>query len=247
MTVSETSVRAPDNTPARWLSIIGIGEDGVQGLSPVARQLIEGAELVVGGARHLELAGSLVQGERLTWPTPIDAAYPQILKRRGRQVAVLATGDPFHFGIGKQLAEIVPTDEFVCIPHVSAFALAAARMGWALQDVATITLHGRAIESVVRHLQPGARILALSWDGSTPQKLAEPSRYARSWCVADLRCSSTWAGHTSAFAACRRIAALARRSRRSTPSPWRSSQGLKAAQLPSLPGSTTASISMMGS
>jgi precorrin-6Y C5,15-methyltransferase (decarboxylating) len=172
MTVSKTSVRAPDNTPARWLSIIGIGEDGVQGLSPVARRLIEGAELVVGGARHLELAGSLVQGERLTWPTPIDSAYPQILKRRGRQVAVLATGDPFHFGIGKQLAEIVPTDEFVCIPHVSAFALAAARMGWALQDVATITLHGRAIESVVRHLQPGARILALSWDGSTPQKLA---------------------------------------------------------------------------
>ena len=172
MTVSDTSVRAPDNTPMRWLSIIGIGEDGVQGLSPIARQLIEGAELVVGGARHLKLAGSLVRGERLTWPTPIDAAYPQILMRRGHQVAVLATGDPFHFGIGKQLAAIVPTNEFVCIPQVSAFALAAARMGWALQDVATLTLHGRALESIIRHLQPGARILALSWDGSTPQKLA---------------------------------------------------------------------------
>ena len=109
MTVSETSVRAPDNTPARWLSIIGIGEDGVQGLSPVARRLIEGAELVVGGVRHLKLAGSLVQGERLTWPTPIDAAYPQILARRGHQVAVLATGDPFHFGIGKRLAAFAQT------------------------------------------------------------------------------------------------------------------------------------------
>lgn len=172
MTVSETFVRAQDNTPARWLSIIGIGEDGVEGLTPIARRLIEEAVLVVGGARHLKLAGSLVRGQQLTWPNPIDAAFPQILAWRGRPVAVLATGDPFHFGIGKQLAEIVPTDEFVCLPHVSAFALAAARMGWALQDVATITLHGRAIEGVARYLQPGARILALSWDGSTPQKLA---------------------------------------------------------------------------
>ena len=45
-------------------------------------------------------------------------------------------------------------------------------MGWALQDVATVTLHGRALEAIIRYLQPGARILALSWDGETPHKLA---------------------------------------------------------------------------
>ena len=80
---------------------------------------------------------------------------------------------PFHFGVGKQLAAFVPAEEFVCLPQPSAFSLAAARMGWALQDVSLVTLHGRALQGIIRHLQPGARILALSWDGTTPAKLAE--------------------------------------------------------------------------
>jgi precorrin-6Y C5,15-methyltransferase (decarboxylating) len=160
-------------TGQRWLSIIGIGEDGVEGLSSVACQLIRSAELVVGGARHLELASELIRGRRLAWPSPIHDAFPEIEHHRGRTVVVLASGDPFHFGIGKQIAGFVPADEFVCLPQPSAFSLAAARMGWPLQDVAPVTLHGRALDGMMRHLHPGARILALSWDGATPRKLAE--------------------------------------------------------------------------
>jgi precorrin-6B C5,15-methyltransferase / cobalt-precorrin-6B C5,C15-methyltransferase len=160
-------------TVQRWLSIVGIGENGVEGLSSVARQLIRSAELVVGGARHLELANELIRGRRLAWPSPIGDAFPEIERYRGRPVVVLASGDPFHFGVGKQIAGFVPADEFVCLPQPSAFSLAAARMGWPLQDVALVTLHGRALNGIIRHLQPGARILALSWDGATPRKLAE--------------------------------------------------------------------------
>jgi precorrin-6Y C5,15-methyltransferase (decarboxylating) len=157
----------------RWLSIVGIGEDGVEGLSSVARRLIISAELVVGGARHLELAGDLIRGRRLAWPSPMNDAFVEVKRHRGRAVVVLASGDPFHFGVGKQLAEFVPAEEFVCLPQPSAFSLAAARMGWSLQDVALVTLHGRALQGIIRHLQPGARILVLSWDGATPAKLAE--------------------------------------------------------------------------
>jgi precorrin-6Y C5,15-methyltransferase (decarboxylating) len=160
-------------TQTRWLSIVGIGEDGVEGLSPVARRLIKCAELVVGGARHLELAGDLVRGRHLGWPSPMSDAFDEIKRNRGRSVVVLASGDPFHFGVGKQLAALFPAEEFVCLPQPSAFSLAAARMGWLLQDVALVTLHGRALEGIIRHLQPGARILALSWDGATPAKLAK--------------------------------------------------------------------------
>jgi precorrin-6B C5,15-methyltransferase / cobalt-precorrin-6B C5,C15-methyltransferase len=160
-------------TAQRWLSIVGIGEDGVEGLSSVARQLIRSAELVVGGARHLELAGELIQGRRLKWPSPIGDAFPEIERHRGRAVVVLASGDPFHFGIGKQIATFISPDEFVCLPQPSAFSLAAARMGWPLQDIALVTLHGRALGGIIRHLQPGARILALSWDSATPRQLAE--------------------------------------------------------------------------
>jgi len=156
----------------RWLSIVGIGEDGVDGLSPVARRLVSDAELVVGGKRHLALADGLIRGRKLAWPSPIGEALPEIEKHRGRAVAVLASGDPFHYGVGDLLMRAVPPDETLCLPQPSAFSLAAARLGWSLQEVALVSLHGRALEGIVRHLQPGARILALSWDGETPAKLA---------------------------------------------------------------------------
>jgi len=145
----------------------------VEGLSSVALQLIRSAELVVGGARHLELASGLIRGRRLAWPSPISDAFPEIERHRGRAVAILASGDPFHFGVGKQIAAFVQADEFICLPQPSAFSLAAARMGWPLQDVSLVTLHGRALSGIIRHLQPGARILALSWDNATPRKLSE--------------------------------------------------------------------------
>jgi precorrin-6Y C5,15-methyltransferase (decarboxylating) len=156
----------------RWLSIVGIGEDGVDGLSPVARRLVSDAELVVGGKRHLALAEGLIRGRKLAWPSPIGEALPEIEKHRGQAVVVLASGDPFHYGVGDLLMGAVSPDEMACLPQPSAFSLAAARLGWSLQEVALVSLHGRALEGIVRHLQPGARILALSWDGETPVKLA---------------------------------------------------------------------------
>jgi precorrin-6Y C5,15-methyltransferase (decarboxylating) len=163
---------AANCTAPRWLSIIGIGEDGITGLSPVAQRLVSAAELVVGGRRHLDLAGDLIRGRRLAWPNPIAGALPEILKLRGRPVVVLASGDPFHYGVGTMLMASVPAAETLCLPQPSAFSLAAARLGWSLQDVTTVSLHGRALEGIVRHLQPGARILALAWDGGTPARLA---------------------------------------------------------------------------
>ena len=159
-------------TATRWLSIIGIGEDGVAGLSPVAQRLVSSAELVVGGKRHLDLADGLISGRRLAWPSPISDALPEIRRLRGKPVVVLASGDPFHYGVGTMLMEQVPAAETLCLPQPSAFSLAAARLGWSLQDVSMVSLHGRAFEAIVRYLQPGALILVLAWDGETAGKLA---------------------------------------------------------------------------
>jgi precorrin-6B C5,15-methyltransferase / cobalt-precorrin-6B C5,C15-methyltransferase len=163
---------AENCTGKRWLSIVGIGEDGETALSPVARQLVSSAELVVGGKRHLALAGGLIRGRELCWPTPINDALPEIRKYRGRPVAVLASGDPFHYGVGDLLLRAIPAEETRCLPQPSAFSLAAARLGWSLQDVSQASVHGRALEGIVRYLQPRARVLALAWDGETPAKLA---------------------------------------------------------------------------
>ena len=163
---------APPGPDRRWLSLIGVGEDGIEGLSPAARRLVAQAEFVFGGARHLALVDGLGSGARLAWPSPLSDAVPAILERRGRAVCVLASGDPFFYGVGSLLTPHVDIDEIVCLPAPSAFSLTAARLGWALQECALLSLHGRAFERITPHLQPGARILALSWDWTTPRRVA---------------------------------------------------------------------------
>jgi precorrin-6Y C5,15-methyltransferase (decarboxylating) len=159
--------------PRRWLSIVGIGEDGAEGLSPVARGLIADAEIVFGGKRHLELAKSLIRGAARPWPSPFDGAIPEVLSCRGRSVCVLASGDPNWFGVGSLLAKHVDPSETLSVPSPSAFSLAAARLGWALPDVMVVSLHGREMDLVRPHLHPGARVLALTSDGEGPAALAQ--------------------------------------------------------------------------
>jgi precorrin-6B C5,15-methyltransferase / cobalt-precorrin-6B C5,C15-methyltransferase len=156
----------------KWLSLIGIGEDGIDALSPAAQKLLAQAQLVVGGARHLTLAGPLA-AKTMSWPSPIADAIPQILARRGSPVCVLASGDPFFFGIGTLLSAHISKDEMQCFPTPSAFSLAAARLNWSLQDCRLISLHGREFERIIPVLQPAAKILCLSWDATTPSRLAK--------------------------------------------------------------------------
>ena len=156
----------------RWLAIVGIGEDGLDGLSPAARALMKQARLVVGGRRHLALAGPL-DAETYAWPSPIENALDVIEARRGTPVCVLASGDPFFFGVGAMLMRRFHPDETLVAPAPSAFSLAAARLGWSLQDCALLSLHGRPLEAIIPHLHSRTKILALSWDEATPSKLAD--------------------------------------------------------------------------
>ena len=158
--------------PAKpWLTLIGIGEDGADGLIPAAREALAQARLIVGGARHLALAGPLA-AKTLVWPSPIGDAVPAILARRGEPVCVLASGDPFFYGVGTLLAAHVAPSEMICFPAPSAFSLAAARLHWSLQDATLISLHGRDFERIIPEVQPGARILCLAWDETTAPRIA---------------------------------------------------------------------------
>ncbi|MGQ0445535.1 MAG: precorrin-6y C5,15-methyltransferase (decarboxylating) subunit CbiE [Beijerinckiaceae bacterium] len=158
--------------PEKWLSLIGIGEDGIEALSPAVRKLLAQAQLVVGGARHLALAGPLT-AETITWPSPLADAIPKILAGRGSPVCVLASGDPFFYGVGTLLGAHVGPQEMQCFPAPSAYSLAAARLHWSLQDCCLMSLHGRAFERIIPALQPRAKILCLSWDETTPPRLAK--------------------------------------------------------------------------
>ncbi len=156
----------------RWLSIIGIGEDGRAGLSASANCLIDGAELVVGGRRHLDLVGD-TRGVKAEWEKPLEATATTILARRGTPVTVLVSGDPFWFGAGATLARSIPLEEMLIVPSPSSFSIAASRLGWSLQEVTTLGLNMPGFTPLVRrHLHNGRRILALSLNSGTPSELA---------------------------------------------------------------------------
>ena len=154
-----------------WLAVVGIGEEGFDGLSMAARSLIERAEFLAGGERHLAMVADS-RAERLVWRSPFVANFPRLLELRGRRLCVLASGDPMWFGIGASLAHLVPAGEMLMVPHPGAFSLAAARLGWPLQDTVCLSIHGRPLETVARHLQPRTRLLLLSEDGRSPARLA---------------------------------------------------------------------------
>lgn len=154
-----------------WLTIAGIGEDGMTGLTPAARAAVEAAEVIVGGERHHRLSDS-VTAERLSWPHPFDALVDTLKRHRGRRIVVLATGDPLWFSVGARIARAIPAQEIAFHPQLSAFQWAACRMGWSLADIETLTAHGRPAEQIVPFFWPGARLLVLTADAESPGQIA---------------------------------------------------------------------------
>ena len=152
-----------------WLIIIGIGEDGLAGLSEASRKALARAETVFGGERHLALAD--VGGRGRPWPVPFDANV--VLGCRGRPTAVLASGDPFWHGAGASLADKLDAGEWIAHPAPSTFSLAAARLGWRLESTACLGLHAAPFERLVPHLARGARILCLVRDAKAAGDLAK--------------------------------------------------------------------------
>ena len=156
---------------ARWLTVIGIGEDGLDGLSAVAREALAAADILVGGRRQLAMVPDNGR-ERIAWESPLTTTLNRIMEMTGRPVVVLATGNPMWFGIGATLSRSVPAAEMRVIPAPSAFSLAAGRLGWPISEVECLTLHGRAIDRVRYFLSPNTRMIILSHDGETPGRVA---------------------------------------------------------------------------
>ena len=155
-----------------WLTLVGLSEGGWAGLAEDARAAVLGAEILFGGARHLEHAPEVAGQLRKAWPSPIKAGIEELITYSGRSVCVLASGDPFWFGIGATLSRYLPAGAMISLPGPSAFSLAAARMGWPLQDCHCLSIVARDIDRLRAVLSPGRRLLILSENGSSPAKVA---------------------------------------------------------------------------
>ncbi len=166
----------------KWLSVIGIGEDDLSGLSAIARSLIDQAEVICGGDRHLAMLAMLQDRDLssqqdqqlcLTWQSPIDKSIEQILNYRGKRVCVLASGDPLWFGIGTTLLKKIAIDEMTILPSPSTFSWICARLGWSLNEVETLSLCGRHAALLQTYIYPNAKLLILSANHETPQIVAK--------------------------------------------------------------------------
>jgi precorrin-6B C5,15-methyltransferase / cobalt-precorrin-6B C5,C15-methyltransferase len=181
-----------------WLSIIGIGEDGLAGLSEASRKALADAETVFGGERHLKLAEIDSRGK--PWPVPFDASC--VLTRRGRPTAVLASGDPFWHGAGGSLAAHLAPDEWIAHPAPSTFSLAASRLGWSLEATFCVALHAAPFERLVPLLSRGARIICLLRDAEAGTKLAHWLT-SRGWGASRLWALSALGGPREQVTQCR--------------------------------------------
>ncbi|KAA0986565.1 precorrin-6y C5,15-methyltransferase (decarboxylating) subunit CbiE [Pseudomonas sp. ANT_J12] len=154
-----------------WLTVVGIGEDGFKGLGKNARRALMNASRIIGGQRQLDLLPVCIRGERQLWPSPFSLA--PVLERHGEAVCVLASGDPMFFGVGASLARQVPAEQMLILPAPSSCSLAAARLGWPLQDVVTLSVVARPVAALNAQLSGGVRLLVLSNDGQSPAAVAE--------------------------------------------------------------------------
>lgn len=152
-----------------WLAIIGLSEDGAAGLADASRAALDQAEIVFGGPRHLALVGAGARGQE--WPVPFSVA--PVLACRGRQVAVLASGDPFWHGAGGSLVDHLGHGEWRAFPAPSTFQLTAARLGWRMEEITCHGLHAAPFARLRPVLSKGARAICLLRDGAAPGALAE--------------------------------------------------------------------------
>src|ERR1700722_5286783 len=161
----EDVMAGSDDMLPPWLSIVGIGEDGLDGLSAAARERLAGAELVAGGARHLALVAFLGK-PTLAWETPFAASIPMLLRHRGKRVVALCSGDPFWYGAGSMISDAIPAAEMTVVPAPSSFAWAASRLRWRLEETITLGLHARPLALLRPHLRIGARLIVSLRDGA---------------------------------------------------------------------------------
>ncbi|MET8172598.1 precorrin-6y C5,15-methyltransferase (decarboxylating) subunit CbiE [Streptomyces clavifer] len=171
--MSPASSVPPVPPPGSAVSVVGIGADGWAGLPETARSVLLDAEVLIGGERQLGLLPPVCAGRRVPWPSPLRPAVRGLLAAHaGSRIAVLASGDPMFYGIGRALTEELGAGALHVLPHPSSVSYACARLGWALEDTETVTLVGRPTARLAAALHDGRRLVVLGADATAPAAVA---------------------------------------------------------------------------
>ena len=153
-----------------WITIVGLGEDGLAGLSDASRIAIEQAEVIMGPPRHLGLLPETA-ATQVPWPVPFSDGIALLGGYEGRRVVVLVSGNPFWFGAGSVIAKTFGKGSWRALPAPSTFAHVAARLGWPLETTLCLGLHAAPLTRLRPHLACGQRMIVLLRDGAAVSDL----------------------------------------------------------------------------
>jgi len=153
------------------IHIIGISDDGLDGLPATARRQIEEADLLIGDERTLGLVAD-GKAKRLVVGASLDEAVERIEKSPDQQIAVIAYGDPLFYGLARYLCDKLGKERFDVAPHVSSMQLAFARVMESWEDAYLTDLSGRSLKSVIEKIRVAEKVGLFTDDTCTPADVA---------------------------------------------------------------------------
>jgi len=153
------------------IQIIGIGDDGLDGLTANARRLIEQADLLLGDEPTLALVKGLTN-KRAAIGNDLSAAVARITAAEGQRLVVLASGDPLFYGMARYLCDKLGKDRFQVIPHVSSMQLAFARVKESWEEAVLTNLANHDLESVLDKIRVADKVGLFTSEAYPPQAVA---------------------------------------------------------------------------
>jgi precorrin-6B C5,15-methyltransferase / cobalt-precorrin-6B C5,C15-methyltransferase len=151
--------------------IVGLGMSP-DDLTPKALQIIDTAEVLAGGRRHLDYFASH-QGEKIVVGGDLTGAFSAIREAAAsRQVAVLASGDPYFYGLGRRLTEFLGPENVVVQPNITAVQSACSLLKISWDDATVVSLHGRAVANLTEVLGRAGKIIVYTTGADTPGEIA---------------------------------------------------------------------------
>jgi precorrin-6Y C5,15-methyltransferase (decarboxylating) len=159
--------------PKGKVHIIGVAPEGASSLLSEARRLLNGAEIILGGKRLLDMFPSLA-GEKITIKNNLAEVTELISRNLGRKrMVVLASGDPNFYGIARYLTAKLGKDVLEIMPNVSAMQVAFARIKEGWEDAVLVSVHSRPIEDIVEMVRLNNKVGIFTDDEHTPATIAK--------------------------------------------------------------------------
>lgn len=162
------------------IHIIGLGVSEPVVLIDQARNSLKQSDIVIGSQRQLEIVEPLLEtsaAERVELPK-LSELKALVEFHGDKSIAILASGDPLFYGIGRWFGENFSADRLVFYPAVSSIQAACHKQGLSLQDVTVLSLHGRPLEKIRTQLKANTTLVILTDKNSQPQTLARECQAA---------------------------------------------------------------------